>query len=63
MNTEDIRDLQNAWNMFGPAAVVRKLGRKWAVEFRGQGYPGVFATKDDATQWARQWVREAKAAA
>lgn len=60
---EDIRDLRNAYNMFGPASLVRKLGRKWVAEFRGQGYPGTFSTKEDAIQWVRLWVREAKAAA
>jgi hypothetical protein len=53
------RDLCNAWSMFGPASLVKKLGRGWITSFRGHGHPTVYKTKDEAIQMARAWVLEA----
>jgi hypothetical protein len=55
MTPTDIRDVVNHVGMFGPAAVVRKMGRKWEVRFRAFGHPGLFSTKGEAERWAHDW--------
>lgn len=57
MTAADRSDIIGHFLMFGETSVVRKLGRKWTVQFRGFGYPGVFNTKNEAIQWAREWRR------
>ncbi len=52
------RDLTNHWSMFGEAALVKKLGKGWIVDFRGHGHPIVYKTKREAMHWATEWVLE-----
>jgi hypothetical protein len=56
MNATDIRDLQNHVSHFGLYAVVRKLGAKWIVDFRGHGCPTLFKTRDEAAEWVQDWT-------
>lgn len=56
MTSTDIRDVVNHISMWGCDAVVKRLGRKWTVQFRGFGYPGTFATKTAAQRWAGDWA-------
>lgn len=55
MSPTDIRDVVNHIGMFGPGAVVKRLGRKWTASFRAFGYPGTFKTKREAEKWAHEW--------
>lgn len=59
MTETDARDINNHLKMFGSDSVVRKLGRKWTVQFRSFGYPGCFNTKREAIEWAMRWRPEA----
>lgn len=56
MTDTDMRDLINHVNMFGNGAVVRKMGRKWFVDFRGFGFPTAFRTKSEAMERVGEWV-------
>ena len=56
MTDADMRDLINHVNMFGNGAVVRKMGRKWFVDFRGFGFPTAFRTKNEAMERVSEWI-------
>lgn len=55
MTATDRRDITNHVMMFGGAALVKKVGRKWAVSFRSFGPPNLFPTKTAAVDWASRW--------
>ncbi len=57
MTAADIRDLQNQVDHFGLYAVVRKVGRKWSVNFRGHGCPTLFNTRTAAANWVQEWTQ------
>lgn len=47
----------NQYMMFGPSGMVRKLGRKFIVQWHGRGFDTVFATKEEAMLKARAWAQ------
>lgn len=55
MTTIDMRDLLNHIDHLGNGAVVRKMGRKWFIDFRGFGFPTPFATKNAAMIMVSEW--------
>lgn len=58
MTSTDRRDIINHSMHFGYTALVRKIGRKWAVQFREFGFPDLLSTKTGAEERAAAWVRE-----
>ena len=56
MTDTDMRDCINHVMMFGNGAVVRKMGRKWFIDFRGFGFPNGFATKKEAMERVSDWT-------
>lgn len=56
MTDSDMRDLINHVMMFGNSAVVRKMGRKWFIDFRGFGFPCGFSTKKEAMEKVSDWT-------
>lgn len=56
MQDEDRRDVINHVMHFGAAAVVKKMGRNWFVDFRGFGFPDAFKTKREAIDRVGLWV-------
>jgi hypothetical protein len=47
----------NQYLHFGPSGMVKKLGRKFIVEWDGRGFDTVFSTKDEAMQRVRLWAQ------
>lgn len=56
MSDTDRRDIVNHGSMFGPAALCKRLGKKWIVDFRGFGFPVVYSTKTAAIDAAQSWI-------
>ncbi|HTH99106.1 MAG TPA: hypothetical protein VL574_16935 [Stellaceae bacterium] len=55
MTVIDMRDLLNHTDHFGNGSVVRKMGRKWFIDFRGFGFPSPFVTKNAAMDRVSEW--------
>lgn len=50
-------DILAAFDRGGFDAIVKKLGKKWAVGMDERGYPGLFTTRRAAVDWATGWIR------
>lgn len=55
MDTETLSDFQKFTSIYGDAALVKKMGKNWVVEFRGHGFSNVFRTRIAAMEKARAW--------
>lgn len=56
MTDTDRRDIINHVMHFGNAAVIRRKGRGWWIEFREFGFPHPFKTKREAMERVSNWV-------